>query len=83
MRATLAGSRGLVAMTVEVMSILPGLHLVDISKVTGDSVDFYDLYARITDLIQPLITADALKRAESGTRCMHACVLPRHRQEHD
>lgn len=76
MRATLAGSRGPVVMTVEVMSILPGLHLVDISKVTGDSVDFYDLYARLTDLIQPLITADALKRAESGARKrMHALPL--------
>ena len=66
MRATLPGSKGPVVVSVEVMSILPGLHLVDVSKATGDSVDFYDLYARITGLIQPLITADALKRGEAG-----------------
>ncbi len=53
-------------MTVEVMSILPGVYLVDIAKVTGDSVDFYNSYAKITELVQPLITADALRRAESG-----------------
>lgn len=53
-------------MTVEVMSILPGLHLVDFCKVTGDSVDFYNSYSGITELIEPLITADALQRADEG-----------------
>lgn len=63
------------------MGVLPGVHLVDVSKVTGDSVDFYDQYARITELIQPIITADALQRAESGAplalsarRCVHASL---------
>lgn len=54
-------------MTVEVMSILRGVYLVDASKVTGDSVDFYNAYAQITDIIKPLITADALRRPEEGT----------------
>ena len=58
--------RGQLEMTVEVMSILPGVYLVDIAKVTGDSVDFYNSYAQITELVQPLITADALRRADSG-----------------
>ena len=58
--------RGQLEMTVEVMSILPGVYLVDIAKVTGDSVDFYNSYAKITELVQPLITADALRRADSG-----------------
>ncbi|BDA49381.1 CBL-interacting protein kinase 23 [Coccomyxa sp. Obi] len=66
MRITLTGRRGAVEMTVEVMSILRGVHLVDASKVTGDSVDFYNAYAQITDIIKPLITADALRRPEEG-----------------
>ena len=64
----MSGRRGTVEMTVEVMSILRGVHLVDASKVTGDSVDFYNAYAQITDIIKPLITADALRRPEEGTR---------------
>lgn len=68
MRASLAGRKGEVVIICEVMGILPGLHLVDCSKVVGDSVDFYDLYTRITALIQPLITADALQRPDSGGR---------------
>jgi hypothetical protein len=71
MRATLAGRKGEVAIICEVMGILPGLHLVDCSKAAGDSVDFYDLYTRITSLIQPLITADALQRADSGGHRRH------------
>ena len=55
-------------MTVEVMSILPGVYLVDIAKTTGDTVDFYNAYAKITELVQPLITADALRRADSGAQ---------------
>ena len=57
------------------MGVLPGVHLVDVSKVTGDSVDFYDQYARITELIQPIITADALQRAESGAPLALLSVL--------
>ena len=60
--------RGQLDMTVEVMSILPGVYLVDFDKVTGDSVDFYNSYAKITELVQPLITADALRRADSGQK---------------
>lgn len=66
MRITLTGRRGAVEMTVEVMSILRGVHLVDASKVTGDSVDFYNAYAQITEIIKPLITADALRCPEEG-----------------
>ncbi len=66
MRITASGPRGQLEMTVEVMSILPGVYLVDIAKVTGDSVDFYNTYSNITELVQPLITADALRRADSG-----------------
>ena len=62
----MTGARGQLEMTAEVMSILPGVHLVDIAKVTGDSVDFYNAYSQITDLVQPLITADALRRADSS-----------------
>lgn len=66
MRITMTAPRGQLEMTVEVMSILPGVYLVDIAKVTGDSVDFYNSYGKITELVQPLITADALRRADSG-----------------
>ena len=66
MRISMTGARGQLEMTAEVMSILPGVHLVDIAKVTGDSVDFYNAYSQITDLVQPLITADALRRADSS-----------------
>ena len=66
MRITASGPRGQLEMTVEVMSILPGVYLVDIAKVTGDSVDFYNTYSKITELVQPLITADALRRVDSG-----------------
>jgi hypothetical protein len=62
MRITLSGRRGPVEMTFEVMGVLPGLHLVDCCKVTGDSVDFYSAYSQITDLMQHLITADALQK---------------------
>lgn len=74
MRVSMAGARGQLEMTAEVMSILPGVHLVDIAKVTGDSVDFYNAYSQITDLVQPLITADALRRADSSGEPM----LPLH-----
>ena len=74
MRISMAGARGQLEMTAEVMSILPGVHLVDIAKVTGDSVDFYNAYSQITDLVQPLITADALRRADSSGELM----LPLH-----
>ena len=62
------GAEGQLDMTVEVMSILPGVYLVDIAKTTGDTVDFYNAYAKITELVQPLITADALRRADSGAQ---------------
>ncbi len=76
MRITMTAPRGQLEMTVEVMSILPGVYLVDIAKVTGDSVDFYNSYAKITELVQPLITADALRRADSGqTILLRAVVL--------
>ncbi len=70
MRISMTGQRGQLDMTVEVMSILPGVYLVDIAKTTGDTVDFYKAYAKITELVQPLITADALRRADSGTQVL-------------
>lgn len=63
---TMTGPKGQLEMTVEVMSILPGVYLVDVAKVTGDSVDFYNAYSSLTALVQPLITADGLRRADSG-----------------
>lgn len=75
MRITVSGRRGVVEMTVEVMSILRGVYLVDASKTTGDSVDFYNVYAQITDIIKPLITADALRRPEEGEAAAFGYLL--------
>ena len=75
MRITMTAPRGQLDMTVEVMSILPGVDLVDFDKVTGDSVDFYNSYAKITEHVQPLITADALRRADSGQQIRSAAVI--------
>ena len=75
MRITMTAPKGQLEMTVEVMSILPGVYLVDIAKVTGDSVDFYNSYAKLTELVQPLITADALRRADSGQTLLGSTVL--------
>ena len=74
MRIVISGSKGPVELTVEVMGILPGVHLVDAGKVRGDSVDFYDIYSQITELIQPLITADALHRSDEGV-LLNVCQL--------
>ncbi|KAK9864289.1 hypothetical protein WJX84_010483 [Apatococcus fuscideae] len=60
-RLTVQGKRGRLSVAVEVLPIVPGISMVEVMKVTGDSVDFYTFYAGLTQQVAQLITQNALE----------------------
>ena len=53
-RLTVQGKRGRLSVAVEVLPIVPGISMVEVMKVTGDSVDFYTFYAGLTQQVHSL-----------------------------
>ena len=66
MRLTVPGPHGSIVLGVEVLPVVAGVHMVDVQRITGDSLDFYDIYGQLVARLEPLISGHKLPRLPSG-----------------
>ena len=66
MRITVPGPHGSLVLGVEVLPVVAGVHMVDVQRISGDSLVFYDLYAQLVARLEPLISGHKLPRLPSG-----------------
>ena len=54
-RLIMPGKHGRLTVAVEVLPITPGISMVEVVKVVGNSVDFYNFYAGLTQQVMFLM----------------------------
>ncbi len=56
-RLIMPGKHGRLMVAVEVLPIVPGISMVEVVKVIGNSIDFYSFYAGLTQQVMTLTIA--------------------------
>jgi len=66
-RVLVPGAHGSVLLGVEVLPVVAGVHMVDVQRISGDRLDFYDAYAQLVARLEPLISGHKLPRLPSSS----------------
>jgi 5'-AMP-activated protein kinase catalytic alpha subunit len=61
-RLLMSSQRGPLTVNVEVLVVIPGLHMAEVLRVKGDSLDFYIFYNQLTQRLKGIITNNALQQ---------------------
>ena len=59
---TVQGAKAPLTLTAEVLPVIPGVHMVEMTRATGDINDFYQLYALLSKAVIPALVKAASSR---------------------
>ena len=58
------GAKAPLALSAEVLPVIPGVSMVEVTRTSGDTADFYHLFALLSRALIPSLTRTAHGRAE-------------------
>lgn len=71
MKMTVQGAKAPITLNAEVLPVIPGVHMVEITRTAGDINDFYQLYALLSKAVIPTL-AQAQASATAAESPLHA-----------
>lgn len=67
LKISVQGAKAPLSLSAEVLPVIPGVSMVEVTRTSGDTADFYQLFALLSKALIPSLTRSAVREQKDDS----------------